>query len=299
MKKADAVVTRREFLKTGTVVAVGLAAGLPSLAEELAAPFYTSRIILIRDKNAVGPDGAINGEILQKMLDDAVCAFFEIKTPLEGWKKIIKPEDIVGIKSNVWKYLPTPSALEDAIRTRLMEVGVDAADISVDDRNVLNNPVFQKATALINIRPMRTHSWSGVGSLIKNYIMFVEEPSDYHDNSCAPLGAIWHLPHVKDKTRLNILVMLTPQFHNAGPHHFDKEYIWNYGGLIVSNDPVAADTVGLRIIQKKRKRYYGDDRPLRPAAHHIAIAGTKYNLGTSDLSKIEIVRLGWMEESLI
>lgn len=299
MNKVESVVTRREFLKTGTVVAFGLAAGLPSLAEELASPLYTSRVILTRDKNAVDPDGAINGEILQKMLDDAVCVFFETKTPLEGWKKIIKPEDIVGIKSNVWKYLPTPSALEDIIRTRLMEVGVDDANISVDDRNVLNDPVFQRATALINTRPMRTHSWSGVGSLIKNYIMFVEEPSDYHENSCALLGAIWHLPHVKDKTRLNILVMLTPQFHNAGPHHFDKEYIWNYGGLIVSNDPVAADTVGLRIIQEKRKRYYGDDRPLRPAAHHIAIAGTKYKLGTSDLSKIEIVRLGWMEESLI
>jgi hypothetical protein len=164
---------------------------------------------------------------------------------------------------------------------------------------VIGDPIFEEATALINTRPMRTHAWSGVGSLIKNYIMFVPYPQNYHGNSCAYLGAVWTVPLTKNKTRLNILVMLTPQFNTAGPHHFDSEFTWNYGGLLVSTDPVAADTLGLKILQAKRQLYYGEDNPIKPAAHHIAFADTKYNLGTSDMNKIDLIRLGWEEDVLI
>ena len=90
-------------------------------------------------------------------------------------------------------------------------------------------------------------------------------------SACADLATLWQLPIVKDKTRLNILVMLTPQFHNIGPHHFDPMYIWPYKGLIVSTDPVAADAVGLRIIQQKRLEVFGQERPLQPTAHHIRL----------------------------
>ena len=76
----------------------------------------------------------------------------------------------------------------------------------------------------VNVRPLRTHNLSGLGTLIKNSIMFVPDPSSYHANACEKLGAIWHLPHVKGKTRLNVPVMLTPQFHSTGPHHFSKGY---------------------------------------------------------------------------
>ena len=99
-----------------------------------------------------------------------------------------------------------------------MDAGVKEADIGIDDRGVLRHPVFQRTTALINCRPMRSHHWSGVGSLIKNYIMFVPNMADYHDDSCGRLGVIWDNPLCKGKTRLNILGMLTPQFHSAVNH---------------------------------------------------------------------------------
>ncbi|UCD25090.1 MAG: hypothetical protein JSW51_03970, partial [Gemmatimonadota bacterium] len=72
-----------------------------------------------------------------------------------------------------------------------------------------------------------------------------------------------------------------------------------YGGLVVSTDPVAADAVGLQIIQQKRRLEFGEDRPLQPTAHHIALADTEYGLGNADMSRIELVRLGWEEGSLI
>ena len=240
-----------------------------------------------------------NSNILRQMLDEAATNLFNTKNSLTAWKNIISPEDIVGIKTNVWNYLRTPVELEEIIKQRVTEAGVDENNISINDRGVLRDPVFKRATALINTRPLRTHYWSGVGSLIKNYIMFVSSPSDYHPDSCADLAAIWNLPNIKGKTKLNILVMLTPLFHSVGPHGYSPEYIWNYCGLIVGVDPVACDTVGLKILEAKRKKYFGEDRPLNPPAKHIQLADTRHKLGTSHLEKIELIKLGWEEEILI
>jgi len=291
--------TRRDFIRTTGAAALGVAVGLPALAQETPEEIVKSKVVLIRHPDVVGPERSTNGEIIKKMLDDAVTTLFGDDDPVACWKQIISPRDVVGIKTNVWRYIHTPAELEQAIKARVMDAGVPEKNIDIDDHGVLDNPVFQEATALINTRPMRTHAWAGVGSLIKNYIMFVPYPQNYHPNACAYLGAVWTVPPTKDKTRLNILVMLTPQFHTAGPHHFDNEYVWNYGGLIVSTDPVAADTIGLKIIQAKRQAYFGDTSEIKPSAHHIAFADTKYHLGTSDINKIDLIRLGWDKDILI
>ena len=291
--------TRRDFIKGAGCAAVGVAMGLPVVGQELTALTAKSRVVLIRDKLAVGADGKINGEVIQGMLERAMIALFDKEDPVSCWKQIIRADDVVGIKSNEWGPLPTTTEVEQAIKSGVMSAGVSEKNIGIGDRGVLSDPLFKKATALINARPMRTHAWSGVGSLIKNYVMFVPEPWKYHDNSCADLGAIWHLPVVKDKTRLNVLVLLTPLFHGVGPHHFDKTYTWSYNGLLVGTDPVAVDSVGLRLFQAKRQAYFSEQRPMKPVAHHIAIADKKFGLGTSDPDRIELVKLGWQEDVLI
>jgi len=290
--------TRRDFIKAGTLATAG-AFLLNNSQSIFGAQQTKSRVILIRDQNIIEENGKINPDVLQKMLDDSVKILFDSKDTITAWKKIIKQNDIVGIKTNVWNYLRTPPELENAIKKRVIECGVSEENIGIKDRGVLRDPIFQKATALINVRPMRTHYWSCVGSLIKNYIMFVEKPSDWHDDSCADLAAIWKLPIVANKTRLNILVMLTPQFHNIGPHGFSKEHVWNYYGLIVGTDPVACDAVGLEIIEAKRKEFFSDDRPLNPPAKHIELADTRHNLGNADMKKIDLVKIGFTEGSFI
>jgi hypothetical protein len=291
------IVTRRDFLKIGAAAAVGGIIGLPRTAT--AAAVGKSRVILIRNKEVVGASGSIQAEVLEQMLDQAVTTLLGTPDPITAWQQLVKPEDVVGIKSNVWYYLPTPRSLEAAIQGRLLQAGVKKENISADDRGVLSNPVFQRATALINTRPMRTHYWSGLGTLLKNYIMFTPRPSDYHDNACERLGALWHFPQVKGKTRLNILVMLTPQFHGVGPHSFSKEHIWNYCGLIVSTDPVSADATGATIIQKKRDDFFGARKPISPPLNHITAADTRFGLGNSRPEMIEVVKLGWEEGILI
>jgi hypothetical protein len=299
MKKTGETLTRRDFIKGAGCAAMGLAVGLPAIADELTEQPTRSRVILIRDRDVVGEDGGINGEIIRRMMDEAMKALFDKDDLIDCWKEVIKPDDVVGIKSNEWGPLPTPAALEQLIRTRVMDAGVPGKNISIGDRGILHDDIFLNATALINARPLRTHAWSGVGGLIKNQIMFVKKPWDYHADSCAGLGALWHLPLVKGKTRLNVLVMLTPLFYGRGRHHFDPTYTWSYKGLLVGTDPVALDTIGLQIFAAQRKAYFGRERPIRPPAHHVVIADRKYHLGTSDPGRIDLIKLGWQEDILI
>lgn len=289
-------ISRRDFVAAGAGVAAAGLVGVGSINAAAATP--NSRVVLIRRREVLGPAGQPDPEILHEMLNDAVAALFE-EPSAAAWRRLISPSDVVGIKSNEWGYLPTPPALEEAIRFEVERVGVAPTDIAVDDRNVKSNPVFRRATVFINTRPMRTHDWSGLGTCIKNLITFTERYPDYHGDACAPLGSIWLRPELKGKVRLNVLVMLTPQFHSTGPHSFSPKHVWPYYGLIVGVDPVAVDATGARIIEAKRKLFFGDDRPISPPPHHIEIAGERYGLGVSDPNQIDLVRLGWMEEPLI
>jgi hypothetical protein len=293
------VITRRDFLRAGSCVAVGSMIGLPLLERTSDAAAGTSRVVLIRHDGVVDGGGNARADILGAMLDAAVAALFQVNDAAEAWRTLVKPGDTVGIKTNLWGSLPTPPALEDAVKRQVLAAGVSPSKVAVDDRGIRSNPIFEKATALINMRPMRTHHWSGLGTLLKNYIMFVPSPWAYHGNACESLGSIWNKPEIKGKTRLNVLVMLTPQFHGIGPHHFSKTYVWTYGGLIVSVDPVAADATGARIIQAKRNLFFGEERPISPPPRHIEAADATYGVGNSRTERIDLVKLGWDRDLLI
>ena len=297
MKKKT--LTRRDFLKVAAVTPVmgAVAGSLKIPAAEK--PLQKSKVVLIRDENALLSFKKPDAEVVQRMLDEAVTTLVGEKDVTKAWKTLISPDDVVGIKTNIMRYLPTTSEVENAIKKRILDVGVAENNIGIDDRGVRNNPIFKKATALINARPARTHHWSGIGSCIKNYIMFVPKAFEYHGDSCADLATIWKDLNLKDKTKLNILVMLNPQFHTVGPHSYADKYIWEYKGLIVSKDPVAADSTGLRIIEAKRKEYFGEDVPMKTPAKHIRLAETRHGLGVADPAKIELIKLGWEDGILI
>lgn len=298
MKKGRSISRRRFIIGTS---AAALASGLRLKGQETNAPAGSakSRVVLIRDVNLIDENGALKAAVVQEMMDTGIKALTGKPDPQSAWRTLIKPEDIVGLKNNRWPYLKTTPEVEGAIKKRLLEAGVKEANFAVDDLGVLQNPIFQKATALINARPMRSHHWAGVGGLIKNYIMFIPEPISIHPDSCADLASIWDLPVVKGKTRLNVLVMFTPQFHSFGPHSFNPKYVWKYYGLILAFDPVAADATGLRIIEAIRREYFGDDRPLNPPAKHIAIADTRHHLGTADPAKIELIKIGYEKDIFV
>jgi len=284
-------ISRRKLIKDAAKVSLAGALYFSLPGNILAKSTNKSRVVLVQDQAVLDADGAVDGTVVRKMLDRAVVSLTDAGDAASAWQRIIKPDDVVGIKTNSWRFLPTPPELEQALKERVLQVGVKEEDISINDRGVLKDPVFKRATALINARPMRTHNWAGVGTCIKNYIMFTPKPSSYHPDSCADLATLFELPEVKGRSRLHILVMFTPLFHGIGPHHFNKAYTWPYKGMIVGFDPVAVDATGLRILTEHRKEYFGEDRPLNPPAKHIELADTRHHLGNADADKIEVVRL--------
>ncbi len=298
-------ITRREFHASlaamgGTLLLGGRGQAAPAKASGTAAPDAAkAKVVLVRDAGVIDDKGVPRPEVVQRMIDLGMAELTGQKDPKAAWLTILKPSDVVGIKSNGWKYLPTPKQVEDALRRRVLDAGVARDSIAVADWGVIEDPIFKRATALINTRPMRTHYWAGVGSLIKNYIQFAEDRPALHPDSCADLATLWSLPQVKGKTRLNVLVMLTPQFHSVGPHGFNPKYVWRYHGLLLGFDPVAVDSVGLRIIEAKRREFFGDDRPFETPAKHIALADTRHHLGTADPAKIELVKVGYEKDLLL
>ena len=297
--KTGKSISRRQFIIGASAAAFATRLKLSGQETPPPASAGKSRVVLVRDLNVLDENGSLKAAVVQEMLDKGVVALTGKPDVQSAWKTLVKPNDIVGLKNNRWPYLKTTAEVQDALKKRIMEAGVKESNFAIDDLGVLQNPVFQKATALINARPMRSHHWSGVGGLIKNYIMFIPEPISIHPDSCADLASIWHLPVVKDKTRLNVLVMFTPQFHSFGPHSFNPKYVWKYYGLILAFDPVAADATGLRIIEAIRRDYFSEERPLNPPAKHIALADTRHHLGTADPAKIELIKLGYDENSFV
>lgn len=287
------LITRRDFIRGTTFAVLGAAVGY---SQE---PKKKSRVILIRHQDAVDENSRFNPDVIQQMLDEAVMKLLDTDNPVEAFQKLVKPGETVGIKTNVWSYLPTPKEVEDAIKRRLVDAGIDEEQIGLDDHTVRSNPLFVNATSFINVRPIRTHYLSGMSGCLKNYIMFAPSQEALHPNSCADLGSCYKLPIVKGKTRLNILVALTPQYHGRGPHHFSRRYVWNYNGMIVGQDPVAVDTIGLSLIMAKRREKLGRARELPPVPKHIQVADTKHKVGTSDINKIDLIKLGWADEILI
>ena len=295
--KGMKTITRRDFLKGSAGLL--LASSALSTAPRSVGAQAKTKVVVIRNVEVLGTNSEIKRDVLQAMLDEAVCLLTGKKETQAAWKSLFVTTDIVGIKTNVWHYLPTPKELEGSIQQRIAGIGIPTANISIDDRGVLDNPVFKNATSLINVRPLRTHHWSGVGSCLKNYIMFVRNPSSYHGEGCSDLGKIWTYPEVKGKTRLNILCAITPQFYGRGGHFFDRRYVWPYKGLIVGIDPVAVDAVGAELLRRKRFAYFGEDKSLDVQPVHISVADKKFKLGVSDLNRIEIVKAGLQEEVLL
>jgi hypothetical protein len=263
--------TRRRFLEVAatavSATAASAALAFPALAGD------NAKVVVVRDAEAVDAGGCVRADVVCRMLDDAVTELVGGRNPSAAWGKLFAANDTVGIKSSFWRFLPTPKAIEDAVTSRILETGVPRHRVAVDDYGVRGNPVFQRATALVNMRPLRTHHWSGPGTCLKNYMTFAENPGADPD------------PALIRNTRLSILIMLTPLYHANGA----EEFSWNYGGLVVGTDPVAADITGLRILDAKRNARFEDAKPDLP----------EYMCLTGRTAHITVRKIGWAEEAFV
>ena len=285
--------TRRDFLRgtLGATLGVSLMGSKFVTAETKQAG--KSLVTLVRDKNAMDTGNTINPDVLKAMLDQTLIKCTGTSGAKDAWRSLFKPEDTVGLVPTP-HLNPTHSEVVDAVKSSLIEAGIPEENI----KNAQGGPDKPKAcTALIAMPGLKAHWLTGIGTVLKNYIMYSGTPRKYHDANSAKLGEIWNYPFVKGKTRLVLVDALHP-LCDKGPQP-DPRYKWGYNGLIAGTDPVAVDAVCLRIIMEKRKALRGELWPLSPPPICIESADKVYSLGTSDWNNIKVNTYGWEEDLLL
>ena len=293
MKDKKPVLTRRDFIR-GTI-GVTLSASILGFkwprGEAKAAG--SSLVTIVRDKNAMDSSKNLDIIILEKMLEQTLIKVTGQKNTKDAWLSLVKPNDVIGLVPT--DHLnPTHDEVVDVVKSSLVKAGIPKDRIRLAQGGP-RNP--KKCDALIAIPGLKAHWLTGIGTVLKNYIMYSGSPSNYHKGNSSKLGEIWNLPFVKGKTKLVLVDSLYP-LCDKGPQP-DPRYQWPYNGLIAGTDPVAVETVCLKIINEKRKAIRGEPWPLSPPPICVEAADKVYGLGTSRMEAIKIEHHGWEQDLLL
>jgi uncharacterized protein (DUF362 family) len=295
-----------------------------------APPKTRSQVVIARDPKLVindKPDKRLTTELLNK----AVIKLVRAKDAPTAWGALFSNKDVVGIKVNSLggKGLSPHPELLDAIVQGLLSAGVPENSIIIWDRfdrelaavgytlnrsaqgvrcfgteqdfeeditimgevgSCLSKIFTSLCTAIINVPILKDHDLAGVSGSMKNLYGIIHNPNRYHDNSCDPYVAeISAFPAVRQKIRLIICDAIRPQYH-AGPA-FRPQFQWNYGGLLVSTDPVAHDRIAADIIEEKRKEKGMSSLAEAGRPPKWIDTAAAMGVGIADPRRIEVIRV--------
>jgi hypothetical protein len=293
MPKKRTPLTRRDFLRGTLGTTIGASVMGPGILKAGAMPASLSLVTVVRDKNAMDADNNVNTEVVKTMLDQTMIQLSGKTNPKEAWLSLVTPDDIIGLVPTP-HLNPTHQEVVDAVKSSLIDAGIPEEKI-VQAQGGPDKP--EACTALIGLPGLKAHWLTGIGTVMKLYIMYSGNPRNYHDQNSAKLGEIWNLPFVKGKTKLVLVDALHP-LCDKGPQ-VDPRYKWAYNGLIAGTDPVAVEAVCLRIIQEKRKNMRGEPWPLSPPPVCLEAADKTYGLGISKWDYIKVEHYGWGEDLLL
>jgi uncharacterized protein (DUF362 family) len=106
-------------------------------------------------------------------------------------------------------------------------------------------------TASISLAIVKDHGLAGVTAGLKNYFGAIHNPNKYHDSNCNPyIAELFSADSIWKKHRISILDALLIQYHRGPAYH--SQWATEYGALIFSLDPVAADFTSWQIIEELR-----------------------------------------------
>lgn len=285
--------TRRDFVRGTLSAAVGASALASGTSIGQVRKPRASRVTVVREQSALSNDHVVDKAVLKRMLGETLFRVTSEKTVRSAWLSLVKPDDTIGLVPTP-HLNPTHQELVDLIRESLVEAGIPGERVLLAQ----GGPDKPKScTALIALPGLKAHWLTGIGTVLKNYITYSGHPSAYHDENNAKLGEIWNLPLVRGKTRLVLVDALYP-LCDKGPQP-DPRYKWNYNGLIAGTDPVAVETICLKIISGKRHALRGESWPLSPPPLCVAAADEHYNLGTSRIEEIKVDQAGWSQDLLL
>ncbi|MFH1685984.1 MAG: DUF362 domain-containing protein [bacterium] len=117
--------------------------------------------------------------------------------------------------------------------------------------SLVSSILTETVNSNINLPILKDHSLAGLSCGLKNMYGAINNPNKYHDNNCDPhVAHVNNLAPIKKTQRLTVVDAVSVQYHR-GPGYSPKHVAW-YGGIVLSKDPVAADIVGLTILEHLR-----------------------------------------------
>lgn len=319
--------TRREFLKRMAMTGAALTALPGSLVAAEPEAKRKSRVVMTTDRAVMPREGEVSQAVFEKMVGRCVAKLTDSKTGAEGWKKLFKPTDVVGIKVNCLfgRGVSTRPEAVRAVIAGLKMAGVDENNIIVWDRSSsdliksgfpinkdgpgvkyfaddgnwgnqithgrfkgrVSKVITDRITALINMPVLKTHGISGLSCCLKNHFGSFDNPGNHHADACIAMADFSSMPIVKAKSRLVVVDAIRPQ-HSGGPGLQNQDQ-WNLYSVMVSRDPVAADYVGTEIIQSKLKELGRNPIPEKKLVW--LRAAQELGVGVCDPDTIEVLRV--------
>jgi len=146
---------------------------------------------------------------------------------------------------------------------------------------------LDEVTAIINIPSIMDDNIIGLRCALANLSWsLLKHPGRFYVAQGDPfLAEIYNLPQIRDKVRLNIVIGLRMLYY-GGPE-VQEGYIYEYGSLLFSTDPVALDRVVLELLRRQRRESLMPEN----ASDDIAVAyletAEAIGLGYDDLNFIE------------
>jgi uncharacterized protein (DUF362 family) len=283
-----------------------------------------------RREGLLGAGAAFDPKLLDAALGAAVARAAGERTPVEAFRRLFKPTDVVGIKVNCLGGRGVSSRPEVALRLAawLQAAGVPAERILVWDRtdrelreagyaiqtgrgvrvegtnedwdeqvtewgpsgSRFARTLVQDLTAVISLGTLKDHGLAGASLSMKNWYGAVNNPNKLHGDSCAPY--VPHLvAHPLVRGKLRLSVVDGSTAQCHGGPGRAPRWSWPYQGFLASTDPVALDTIGWQTIEARRREVgLGSLAAEGREPRYIALAA-KVGLGVADPARIEVAEV--------
>jgi hypothetical protein len=270
----------------------------------------------IRARRVVA-DTIIHETLLREIIDEGISVATKATSPAQGWNKLLRSDDVIGIKFNhigediINTTTPMASQLVESLKaagfapdriilievppriayqlkTRPCPTGFSGGKVAFASGEDELASVLQEVTAIVNVPFLKTHNIAGMSCCLKNLShALIRRPKLCHANACSPFVAdILALPQIQPKLKIHIVNALKAVF-DGGPIP-KRGQLWAHSGILVSTDPVACDSKALAILNEQRTiRKLPLIGNLDGQVPHVHAAATK-GLGTDDQDYIEV-----------
>lgn len=141
----------------------------------------------------------------------------------------------------------------------------------------------------ISLAILKDHGLAGITAGMKNYYGSIHNPNKYHDFNCNPFVAdLFDTAPIRKKHKLTVIDALTVQFHKGPAYH--SRWAEDYGALIMSTDPVAADYIGWQTIETLRKEHGLPSLKQEAREPKYIKTAEQLGLGCADLTHINLIK---------